>query len=182
MAGCADLIAGQGGVDIPGNSERAPDRGLTNAVPRWLLVILRIHLGAILLITDAGKLFRDPPFSNEMADFINVMLKRPGWVWYQHFLRADVLPHAALFSYLVMIGELVAGICLLTGAFTRAGAAIAMLLFLNYMFAKGRWFLSPDSEDAAVFFSALVVMLGAAGRAYGVDAYLARRWPNALLW
>ncbi|HEY6842682.1 MAG TPA: DoxX family protein, partial [Thermoanaerobaculia bacterium] len=106
----------------------------------------------------------------------------PGWVWYQHFLRADVLPHAALFSYLVMIGELVAGICLLTGAFTRAGAAIAMLLFLNYMFAKGRWFLSPDSEDAAVFFSALVVMLGAAGRAYGVDAYLARRWPNALLW
>jgi uncharacterized membrane protein YphA (DoxX/SURF4 family) len=182
MASYPDVIAGQGSLDVSRNADRAKDRGLTNAVPRSLLAILRLHLGAILLITDAGKLFRDQPFSAEMVDFINAMLKRPGWAWYQQFLRADVLPHATLVSYLVMIGELVAGICLLTGTFTRLGAAIAMLLFLNYMFAKGRWFLSPDSEDAAVFFSALVVMLGAAGRRFGVDAFLARRWPHALLW
>jgi uncharacterized membrane protein YphA (DoxX/SURF4 family) len=81
-----------------------------------------------------------------------------------------------------MIGELLAGICLLTGTMTRLGGAIAAVLFLNYMFSKGRWFLSPDSEDAAVFFSALVVALGAAGRAFGVDVFLARRWPRALLW
>lgn len=154
----------------------------TNVVPRWLLVILRLHLGAILLITDAGKLFRAEPFAVEMAGFINFALKRPGWTWYHDFLRATVLPHAIAFSYLVMIAELVAGISLLTGTFTRVGAAIAMLLFLNYMLAKGRWFLSPDSEDAAVFFSALVVMLGAAGRAFGFDVFLARRWPGALIW
>ena len=154
----------------------------TNVVPRSLLVILRLHLGAILLITDAGKMFRDRPFSEEMVEFIEFMLKRPGWAWYQHFLRATVLPHASTISILVMIGELVAGICLLTGALTRLGAAVAMVLFLNYMLAKGRWFLSPDSEDAAVFFSALVVCLGAAGRAFGVDVFLARRWPRALLW
>jgi len=117
-----------------------------------------------------------------MVEFINAMLKRPGWAWYQQFLRSEVLPHATAFSYLVMAGELVAGICLLFGICTRAGAAIAAVLFLNYMLAKGRWFLSPDSEDAAVFFSALVVMLGAAGRSFGVDVFLARRWPNALIW
>ena len=155
---------------------------MTNTVSRSLLVILRLHLGAILLITDAGKLFRATPFSAEMVDFIDMMLKRPGWAWYHEFLRSTVLPHATAFSYLVMIGEVIAGICLLAGVCTRLGAAIAMLLFLNYMLAKGRWFLSPDSEDAAVFFSALVVMLGAAGRAYGVDVYLARRWPRFLLW
>jgi uncharacterized membrane protein YphA (DoxX/SURF4 family) len=154
----------------------------TNVVPRWLLVILRLHLGAILLITDAGKLFRTEPFAVEMTGFINSMLKRPGWTWYHDFLRTTVLPHAIAFSYLVMIAELVAGISLLTGTFTRVGAAIAMLLFLNYMLAKGRWFLSPDSEDAAVFFSALVVMLGAAGRAFGFDVFLARRWPGTLIW
>jgi uncharacterized membrane protein YphA (DoxX/SURF4 family) len=154
----------------------------TNVVPRSLLVILRLHLGAILLITDAGKLLRAEPFRVEMVQFIDMMLKRPGWAWYQDFLRAVVLPHAALFSDLVMIGELVAGICLLAGLFTRAGGVIAMLLFLNYMFSKGRWFLSPDSEDAAVFFSALVVALGAAGRAFGVDVFLARRWPRSLIW
>jgi uncharacterized membrane protein YphA (DoxX/SURF4 family) len=155
---------------------------MTNVVPRSLLVILRIHLGAILLITDAGKIFRAQPFSVELVDFINIILKRPGWSWYQHFLRATVLPHADTFALLVMIGELIAGICLLTGTFTRAAAVIAMFLFLNYMLAKGRWFLSPDSEDAAVFFSALVVGLGAAGRSLGFDVYLARRWPKSLLW
>jgi hypothetical protein len=57
-----------------------------------------------------------------------------------------------------------------------------MLLFLNYMLAKGRLFWSPDSEDAAVFFSALVLLLGAAGRVWGLDAYLARRWPRVPFW
>lgn len=154
----------------------------TNVVPRSLLVVLRLHLGAIFLITDAGKLLREEPFRMEMVDFINIMLKRPGWAWYQDFLRSVVLPQAPLFSHLVIVAELIAGICLLAGVFTRAGGVIAMFLFLNYMFSKGRWFLSPDSEDAAVFFSALVVTLGAAGRAFGVDVFLARRWPDALFW
>lgn len=153
-----------------------------NVVPRSLLVILRLHLGAILLITNAGKIFRAQPFRVEMVEFIDAMLKRPGFGWYHAFLRDVVLPHAATFALLVMIGELIAGVCLLTGTMTRVGAAIAMLLFLNYMFAKGRWFLSPDSEDAAVFFSALVVGLGAAGRAFGFDVFLARRWPRVIFW
>ena len=43
-------------------------------------------------------------------------------------------------------------------------------------------FWSPDSEDAAVFFIALVVFLGRAGRAWGVDSYLAKSWPKSPLW
>jgi uncharacterized membrane protein YphA (DoxX/SURF4 family) len=153
-----------------------------NRVSRSLLVILRLHLGVILLITDIGKLSRAEPFSAEMLDFIGFALRRPGFAAYHRFLRSVVVPHATLFGVLVMAGELVAGILLLTGTMTRLGAAIAMLLFVNYMWAKGRWFWSPDSEDAAVFFSALVVLLGAAGRSFGVDAFLAKRWPRVVLW
>ena len=65
---------------------------------------------------------------------------------------------------------------------TRLGAAVAMSLFLNYMLAKGRMFWSPDSEDATVFFIAPVVFLGRAGRAWGVDSYLAKSWPKSPLW
>ena len=79
-----------------------------------------------------------------------------------------------------MTGEAFAAISLLTGTMTRVGAAVAM--FLNYMLAEGRMFWSPDSEDAAVFFIALVVFLGRAGRVWGVDAYLAKRWPKSALW
>jgi thiosulfate dehydrogenase [quinone] large subunit len=149
-------------------------------VPRSLLALLRIYLGVILLITVAGKLTRDTPFSVEMLGFLRAMHNMPPW--YHEFVQRVVIPNATLFSVLVMAGELAAGIALLTGTATRVGAAIAMFLFLNYMLAKGRWFWSPDSEDAAVFFIALVVLLGRAGRVAGIDGFLAKRWPNAPLW
>jgi uncharacterized membrane protein YphA (DoxX/SURF4 family) len=152
------------------------------SVPRWLLVILRVHLGVILLVTDAGKIFRSAPFSVEMLGFLQGYAMRNASGPYQQFLQHLVIPHATVFSYLVMAGELLAGISLLLGIGTRVGAAIAMFLFLNFMLAKGRLFWSPDSEDAAVFLSALVCLLGAAGRACGIDSFLARRWPTARWW
>jgi uncharacterized membrane protein YphA (DoxX/SURF4 family) len=152
------------------------------SVPRAALVILRLHLGVILLLTVLGKLTRDAPFSSEMLAFLNGVAARRATPAYLGFVRQVVLPHPTLFARLVMAGELTAALSLLSGTATRVGAAIAMFLFLNYMFAKGRWFWSPDSEDAAVFFSALVVLLGAAGRVCGVDAWLARRWPAVPLW
>jgi uncharacterized membrane protein YphA (DoxX/SURF4 family) len=151
-------------------------------VPRSLLVILRVHLGVILLITVAGKIFRPAPFSEEMMSYLQGYSMRNASALYQQFLQQVVFPHATAFSYLIMVAEVVAGLFLLLGLCTRVGAAVAMFLFLNYMLSKGRLFWSPDSEDAAVFFSALVVLIGAAGRVWGVDAYLARLWPRALIW
>jgi hypothetical protein len=40
----------------------------------------------------------------------------------------------------------------------------------------------PDSEDAALIFIALLLFFGRAGRASGIDSYLAKRWPNCPLW
>jgi thiosulfate dehydrogenase (quinone) large subunit len=151
-------------------------------VPRGLLVILRLHLGVILMITVLGKLLRSDPFSVEMLGFLNGYAIKNAAAPYRDFLQHVVIPHATLFSYLVIGGELAAGVSLLLGIGTRVGAAIAMFLFLNFLFAKGRLFWSPDSEDAAVFFSALVCLLGAAGRVWGLDAYLAKRWPRAIFW
>ena len=151
-------------------------------IPRSLLVILRVHLGVILLITVAGKVFRSEPFSVEMLTYLQKYSMRVASGPYKQFLQSIVIPHVVLFSHLIVIAEIVAGVSLLLGLATRLGATIAMFLFLNYMFSKGRLFWSPDSEDAAVFFSALVCLLGAAGRVWGVDAYLARKWPRVLLW
>jgi len=53
-----------------------------------------------------------------------------------------------------------------------------MFVFLNYILAKSRMFWSPDSEDAAVFFIALMVFLGRADRAWAVDSYLAKVGRN----
>jgi len=147
-----------------------------------LFAFLRIYLGVILFITVLGKLTRDTPFANEMLGFLNGVVRRGALPWYTEFILQVVIPHATLFSYLVMTGELFAAISLLTGAAARLGALVAMSLFLNYMLAKGRMFWSPDSQDAAVFFIALVVFLSRAGRVWGIDSFLARRWPRSWIW
>jgi thiosulfate dehydrogenase [quinone] large subunit len=164
------------------NERRLATAAPFRCVPRWPLVILRLHLGVIFLITVAGKIFRPEPFSVEMMSYLQGYSMRNASGPYQHFLQQVVFPHASLFSYLVVAGEVVVGLSLLLGLCTRVGATVAMFLFLNYMLSKGRLFWSPDSEDAAVFFSALVVLIGAAGRVWGIDSYLARRWPRALIW
>ncbi len=93
-----------------------------------------------------------------------------------------VLPNAGLFAALVVTGEVLGGLALITGTATRLAAGGVMFMMLNFMFLKGRWFWMSSSNDAAFFFIALIVMLGAAGRAFGVDYYLAKRWPKVKLW
>jgi uncharacterized membrane protein YphA (DoxX/SURF4 family) len=169
-----------GSTSIPIADERnvTPSRQVTRA----LLVILRVYVGVILFISDLGKLTRDNPFANEMLRFLRGVTTRRASAPYLHFVQQIVIPHASLFSYLIMTGEAFAAISLLTGILTRIGSAVAMLLFLNYMLAEGRIFWSPDSEDAALFFIGLVIFLGRAGRAWGIDSYLTKRWPNSPLW
>jgi thiosulfate dehydrogenase [quinone] large subunit len=149
---------------------------------RALLAFLRIYLGVILFVTVLGKLTRDNPFVTEMLGFLNGVVRRGALPQYTDFIQQVVIPHATLFSYLVMTGEMFAAISLLAGTVTRLGALVAMSLFLNYMLAKGRMFWSPDSQDAAVFFIALVVFLSRAGRVWGIDSLLAKRWPHLLFW
>jgi uncharacterized membrane protein YphA (DoxX/SURF4 family) len=152
-------------------------------VPAYLFTILRIYLGVILLYTVIGKFSASTPFVNEMTDYLNAMMGRGRMSsFYLHFLQSVVIPHAQIFSYLVMAGELTAGLGLLTGTCTRLCACIALLLFLNFMFSKGRWFWSPDSEDAAVFFIALVLIPARAGRLFGFDQFFAKKWPDVVLW
>jgi uncharacterized membrane protein YphA (DoxX/SURF4 family) len=162
--------------EIPSNA--SPDR----TVPRGLLVILRVYVGVILFISDLGKLTRDNPFADEMLRFLRGVTTRRASAPYLHFVQQVVIPHASLFSYLIMTGEAFAAISLLTGTLTRLGAIVAGFLFLNYMLSEGRMLWSPDSEDAALFFIALVLFLGRAGRACGIDSFLAKRWPNSPLW
>jgi len=153
----------------------------SRSISRALLVILRIHIGVILFISDLGKLTRETPFADEMLRFLRGATRRAS-APYVDFVQQVIIPHASLFSYLVMTGEAFAAISLLTGTLTRVGAAVAGFLFLNYMLAEGRMFWSPDSEDAALLFIVLVIFLGRAGRTFGIDSYLAKRWPGSLLW
>src|SRR5690349_21263634 len=154
----------------------------TISIHEYLLAVLRIYLGVILLITVIGKLTNEAPFSQSMIGFLNAFAPIRGGSFYSQFVQSIVLPNAKLFSYLVMTGELVAGVGLLTGSFTRISSFIALFLFVNYMFAKGAWFWSPNSQDAAVFFIAMAVFIARSGRVWGIDSILVKLRPNSPFW
>ena len=55
--------------------------------------------------------------------------------WYAAFLRDIVLPHAAVWSYVIAFGETLVGLGLLVGALTGIAAFFGLLMNVNYLFA-----------------------------------------------
>lgn len=149
---------------------------------RVLLVPLRIYLGVIFLVAAWPKLTAEGGHRPRMVGFLENFALDNAHGFYRIFLESVVLPNAGLFAFLVVAGEVLVALALITGTATRLAAGAAMFLTLNYMFAKGMWFWTPASNDAAFFFVGLVLAWGAAGRPFGVDRWLHRRFPTVPLW
>jgi len=65
------------------------------------------------------------------------------------------------------------GLSLLLGAGTRFGAALGLVLIANYTLAFGEIPWQPG-EDQAFLIGLVVVLITNPGKAFGVDAWLAR--------
>jgi len=155
------------------------DESRTQTVPRAILAGLRVYLGLIFLVAALHKMGVD--MGPRIVGFLTA--QRPEtYGFYRSFLEAVVLPHASTFGLLVTCGEVFAAVTLLVGAATRAGAVVAAFLLVNYALAKGTLPWSPASNDVAMLGIAIALYVGRAGRSFGFDYYLARRWPRLPLW
>jgi uncharacterized membrane protein YphA (DoxX/SURF4 family) len=131
---------------------RLPGSILQGILARAALVLLRVYLGVIFLLAAWPK------------------------------LKEDLTLPSDSFAALITWGELLVGVTLALGLFTRLSASAALLLAANYMFAEGAWFWQPSSNYAAFAAIAAALLIGAAGRTFGLDALLAKRWPRSPLW
>lgn len=159
---------------------RLPGSILQGILARAALVILRIYLGMVFVLAALPKLQED--FTPALVSFLQNVALVKGHPFYRDFAQQVVLPNASFFAALVTWGELLVGIALILGLMTRLASAAGLLLAINYLFAKGAWFWTPSSNDAAFLAIFLALLIGAAGRTFGLDAYLARRWPRSPLW
>jgi thiosulfate dehydrogenase [quinone] large subunit len=157
-----------------------PGEIIQGILARSALVILRVYLGVVFVAAALPKIQRNA--TPEFIAFLEQVALQHGHPFYQEFVRAVVLPNAKAFAGLIGWGELVVGVMLIPGLLTRFWAAFALLLALNYLFAKGDWFWTPSSTDAAFIMISLALLIGAAGRTLGLDAFLARRWPRSPFW
>lgn len=154
---------------------------MSQTVSRALLVVLRLYLSVVFLVAAWAKVSDMEAWAARFDNVLASPLFNPQ-SFYLGFFQNVVLPNAELFAYLTAYGELLVGLALLLGLCTRLASVGAMLLLANYLFAKGLPFWISSSNDAPMFFIALVLLLGAAGRSFGLDHFLAKRWPRMPWW
>ncbi|MGO9518572.1 MAG: TQO small subunit DoxD [Candidatus Korobacteraceae bacterium] len=88
--------------------------------------------------------------------------------------------HAAMAAPLQAITEIGLGILLVIGLLTRPAAFVAFL-YLGSLWVS-EWGTAWIWELLVPVLASLALAVGRAGRAWGVDAILARRRPSAIRW
>jgi uncharacterized membrane protein YphA (DoxX/SURF4 family) len=143
----------------------------------WL-AILRILTGVMWLAHAIPKFAKSDDFmppNGFIVTYVSQGLQQTTGA-YHNFLAGVVQPNLALYAELVRLGELLTGIVLILGVFTRLGGLVGVLLPLNYLAARGNLVTSAALQSldfSMIVLSALNFVLPT-GRVLGIDALLAR--------
>jgi uncharacterized membrane protein YphA (DoxX/SURF4 family) len=79
-------------------------------------------------------------------------------------------------------GELLVGIMLVLGLLTRLAAAGVLVLIVEPLIAGQHPSWNPSAAETSSGLVAVTLLLGAAGRTFGLDSLLARRWLRSPFW
>jgi uncharacterized membrane protein YphA (DoxX/SURF4 family) len=139
----------------------------------WYLSVLRIYVGYYLLAQGIRKYQREFPKGDWIGRQIGDIGALDIYPWYRSFLQNYVVPHSELFGYLVTLGEIAVGICLLLGLFTRISACIGLFMLINYYLGPGMARGGAQLAQQQTFIIALVLfVLANPGRTLGLDGLL----------
>jgi uncharacterized membrane protein YphA (DoxX/SURF4 family) len=147
---------------------------------RLALAVLRVTLGALFVWVFFENLGKGAYTPSGYAGVIGFYLKNghspAAWKAVMSFMAA----HASVVAPLQATAELTFGVCLASGTATRLVAAAAggflFTLWLSELGAAWIW------ELLMPVVVAFCVAATRAGRDWGVDALLARRYPTAPIW
>jgi thiosulfate dehydrogenase (quinone) large subunit len=147
----------------------------------WLAFV-RILTGAIWLIHGVPKFLHSATFLPPSGFFANYLQQGIATTSgpYHDFMVSVVAPNASIFAELVRLGEVLVGISLLLGLFSRLGGFFGILLPLNYMAVRGAvgtlsgW----GSPDASLALLSLISLVLPTGRIAGLDGLRTPRAPR----
>src|SRR5206468_11728243 len=91
---------------------------------------VRLYTGYFFLRYGLQK-FNDGFGGTQLQETLSKWADGPAYHFYAPFLHNVVIPHAALFAHLVMIGEIIVGALLLFGCATRLAVLGGLFLCLN---------------------------------------------------
>lgn len=139
----------------------------------WYIAVLRLYVGFYILQQGIRKFLRDFPKGDWIGRQIGDLASIDIYPWYKKFLLDYVVPHREVVGYLVMIGEIAVGACLLLGFCTRFAAAVGLFMLLNYFFGPGMARGGATLAQQQTFIALLVIfILANPGRTLGLDGLL----------
>src|ERR1700722_3088679 len=144
------------------------------------LAIVRLTIGAMFVwvfFENLGKGLCSPAGSSGLINYYLQHDHAPA-VW--KAVMAAAANHAAMAAPLQAITEIALGVLLVIGLLTRPVAFIAFLYLASLWVSE--WGTSWIWELLVPVLASLGLAVGRAGRTWGVDALLARRWPSSLWW
>ncbi len=150
------------------------------------IALLRIFLGAFFLyIVFTEKIGNPAGFTRDLADWTardGLFVVGNQWPAFGRFLTSSVHPNAQAVAWLLIFTELFAGAMLLVGLLTRLAGFGALVLSVLYTLATFHLPAEFWSNDLAYAAISLAVIIAAAGRTWGIDAFIAQRTKVKLLW
>jgi len=144
------------------------------------LTLMRVTVGAMFLwvfFENRGKGLYTP---DGYAGLINYYASSGTAPAFWKSVMQFMANHAAVMGPVQAITEITFGVCLVLGMVTRP-IGLAAFAFLTSLWVS-EWGTAWIWELLVPMMAALSVAIGAAGSKWGVDAVLARRYPNSRLW
>lgn len=139
----------------------------------WYLSVLRIYIGYYFVTQGFRKFQRNFPKGDWVGRQIGDIATLDLYPWYKKFLLDYVVPRQELFGYLVTVGELAVGACLLLGLVTRFSALVGLFMVINYYLGLGMVRGGSMLAQQQTFIVALVIfVLANPGRTLGLDGLL----------
>jgi uncharacterized membrane protein YphA (DoxX/SURF4 family) len=144
------------------------------------LALVRVTIGAMFVwvfFENLGKNLYTPAGYAGLIDYYIKASHSPG-VW--KAVMGLAASHAAIAAPMQAITEISLGILLVIGLLTRPAAFVAFLYLASLWVSE--WGTAWIWELLVPVLAALGLALGRAGRAWGIDALLARRRPFSPWW
>ena len=144
------------------------------------LALIRVTIGAMFVwvfFENLGKGLYKP---TGYAGLINYYIQSSHSPAIWKSVMGLAASHAAMAAPMQGFTEITLGILLVVGLLIRPAGFVAFL-FLGSLWIS-EWGTSWIWELLVPVLASLGLAIGAAGRAWGVDSYLARKRPDSLLW
>jgi len=147
---------------------------------RCALSMLRIVLGALFISVFRENLNKGLYSPSGYAGLINYYVEKGHAPHVLKSVMSIMAAQANVAGPLQVVTEISLGILLVIGLLTRP-VALAAFLFLTTLWVA-EWGTAWIWELLVPMAVALALVIGSAGRTFGIDALLAKRYPSSPVW